>query len=102
MCARSNAKLNLIEDKVAYYKGDLLENITGKYEVVVANIVADIVMSLTSDIKTVISNNGVFISSGIICERVKEVSDHITDCGFEIIEIREKRGWAAILARLIK
>lgn len=99
-CAISNSKLNGISDKVTYYNGDLIEKITDKYEIVVANIVADIIMMLTNDIKSVICENGIFISSGIIVERVNEVKQHIESCGFEILEIREKRGWAAILARL--
>lgn len=99
--AVNNAKLNGISDKVTYYKGDLLENISDKYEVVVANIVADIVMMLTDDIGKVICDNGIFISSGIISERVDEVKEHIEKRGFEILEIRERRGWAAIKARRI-
>ena len=99
-CALANAKLNGLSDKTDYYTGDLLEKITGKYEVVVANIVADIVMMLTSDIKKVIKEDGVFISSGIISERVSEVRNFIESNGFEIIEIRERRGWAAIKAQL--
>ena len=100
-CAKANARLNELEDKTDYYTGDLLEKITGKYEVVVANIVADIVMLLTSDIKKVIKEKGVFISSGIIVERVNEVKAFIESNGFEIIEIRERRGWAAIKAQCI-
>ena len=99
--AKANAKLNGLEDKVTYYQGDLIDKIHDKFEVVVANIVADIVMALTNDIGKVICDNGVFISSGIIVERVSEVSAHIEKCGFEILEIRERRGWAAIRARKI-
>jgi ribosomal protein L11 methyltransferase len=98
-CAVANAKLNGLSDKTKYYKGDLLEGADGKYEIVIANIVADIVMALTKDIGKVITDEGIFISSGIIVERVGEVSEFISNCGFEILEIRERRGWAAILAR---
>ena len=97
--AKANAKLNMLEDKITYYKGDLLEKIHDKYEIVVANIVADIVMALTNDIGKVITDNGIFISSGIIVERLEEVSSHIEKCGFKILEIRERRGWAAIRAQ---
>lgn len=98
-CAAANAKLNGLEEKVVYFQGDLIDKIHDKYEVVVANIVADIVMALTDDIGKVICDNGIFISSGIISERVKEVTEHIEKCGFEILEIRERRGWAAVRAR---
>lgn len=98
-CAKSNAKINGLEDKTKYYNGDLLEGADGKYDIVIANIVADIVMALTNDIGKVIKEDGIFISSGIIVERVSEVSEHIQNSGFEILEIRERRGWAAIYAR---
>ncbi len=99
-CAKANAKLNGLFDKTEYHTGNLIDKIHDKYEVVVANIVADIVMSLTDDIGKVIASDGIFISSGIISERVPEVKDFIVSRGFEIIEIRERRGWAAIKARL--
>ena len=99
-CAISNAKLNNLTDKTDYYSGDLLEKIHDKYEVVVANIVADIVMMLTSDIGKVLKPKGIFISSGIIVERVDEVKNYIESHGFKILEIRERRGWAAIKAQL--
>ena len=98
-CACSNAKINNLVHKTRYYKGDLLEGSDGKFQLVVANIVADIVMALTKDIGKVIEDNGIFISSGIIVERVDEVADFISKSGFEILEIRERRGWAAIRAR---
>ena len=98
--AKSNAVLNGLEDKTSYYKGDLLEFADGKYEIVVANIVADIIMQLTRDIKKVLPYGGVFISSGIIDSRVQEVVSFIRDSGFEITQIKERRGWAAIRAVL--
>ena len=97
--AKNNAALNEISAKVEYFKGDLLDSVSGKFEIVVANIVADIVMALTDDIGKVICDNGIFISSGIIVERVPEVVTHIEQRGFEILEIRQKRGWAAVKAR---
>ena len=100
-CALANAKLNGLSDKTDYFTGDLLEKITGEYDVVVANIVADVVMMLTSDISKVIKRGGTFISSGIIVERVDEVRACIEKNGFKITEIRERRGWAAIKAQHI-
>ena len=72
----------------------------GRFDIVVANIVADIIMQLTRDIKHVLPFGGTFISSGIIDSRVDEVVSFIQKNGFEIAEIRERRGWAAIRAVL--
>lgn len=98
--AKSNARLNGLEAKTSYYKGDLLEFADGRFDIVVANIVADIIMQLTRDIKQVLPFGGIFISSGIIDSRVDEVVSFIQKNGFEIAEIRERRGWAAIRAVL--
>lgn len=97
-CAISNAKLNGLQDKVQYKKASLTDCVNGKYDVVMANIVADVIISLLRDINSVINENCLFISSGIIAERVCEVRKHIEKAGFKILEIREKRGWAAICA----
>ena len=98
--AKSNARLNGLEAKTSYYKGDLLEFADGRFDIVVANIVADIIMQLTRDITQVLPFGGIFISSGIIDSRVDEVVSFIQKNGFEIAEIRERRGWAAIRAVL--
>ena len=98
--AKANAKLNGLEDKTAYYKGDLLEFAREKYDIVVANIVADIIKTLAGDIHKVMEQGGLFIASGIICEREQEVVDCIRNNGFDILEIKERRGWAAVLAVL--
>ena len=98
--AKSNARLNGLENKTSYYKGDLLEFADGRFDIVVANIVADIIMQLTRDIKHVLPFGGTFISSGIIDSRVDEVVSFIQKNGFEIAEIRERRGWAVIRAVL--
>ena len=99
-CAKANAKLNGLDGLVSYHRGDLLEFAGNGYDIVVANIVADIIKALTRDIKSAIKPGGVFISSGIISERVNEVAEYIRNHGFEITEIRERRGWAAIFAVL--
>lgn len=99
-CSLANAKLNGLTEKVKYCKGDLLDTVNDKYDIVVANIVADIIIMLVKDIKKVIKSGGIFICSGIIDERVQEVIKNIKEFGFEILEIRERRGWAAICARL--
>ena len=98
--AKANSKLNGLENKTSYYKGNLLEFADEKYDIVVANIVADIVKELTRDIKRVMYDGGVFIASGIISERAGEVAKFIKDFGFEVTEIRERRGWTAIRAVL--
>ena len=99
--AKANAKLNRLEDKVSYHCGNLLEYTDGEYDIVVANIVADIIKQLTADVGKVLKKGGVYIVSGIIVERVDEVADCIASNGFTVTEIRERRGWTAIRAEYV-
>ena len=53
--------------------GDLSENVSGRYSVVIANIVADVIMKLTPQAANLLKENGVFITGGIIDPRKDEV-----------------------------
>ena len=67
--------------------GNLVEVIDGKADIVVANILAEIICILTDDVKRVLKDGGVFITSGIIHDRVDMVCEKLEATGFEVIEI---------------
>jgi len=69
--AEENARINGVDIEIK--KNDLLEGIEEKFDVVVANIVADIIIRLSRDVKKVLKDNGIFISSGIIEDRLEDV-----------------------------
>ncbi len=94
--ARRNAALNGLEDRTAYAAGDLLEVVEGQYPIVVANIVADVILTLLKDLKSVLLRDGTFIASGIIDDRKEELIDAIQAAGLTITNIEEERGWVAI------
>lgn len=71
-----------------------------KYPVVVANIVADVIIGLIPTAKQALSENGVFITSGIISDRIEDVSDALIQSGFVIEETRRRSDWASITCRL--
>ena len=66
--------------------GNLVEVIDGKADIVVANILAEIICILTDDVKRVMKDGGVFITSGIIHDRVDMVCEKLEATGFEVIE----------------
>ena len=85
---------NILEDE------DLNEKYSGKkYDVVEANIVADVIIALTDKIPQYIKDGGVFISSGIIVERLDGVLEALKGHGFEVLEVKKKKGWSAIASR---
>ena len=89
-------KLNNIE----ILEGNLVEVIDGKADVVVANILAEIICILTDDVKRVLKDNGIFITSGIIHDRVEMVCEKLEATGFEVIEKNRDGEWNCIVAKL--
>lgn len=81
---------------------DLLKQVDisdGKYDLVTANIVADIIIRMAPDIAAYMKEDAILIASGIITERKDEVTDKLIENGFEIIEILEDNGWCAVVVK---
>lgn len=99
--ARENLELNKISlEKTKVYLGDLISVIKEeKFDVVVANILADVLLSLLSDISKVVKKEGLIIFSGIIVDKLEEVKKAIEDKKFEILEIKAEKEWRAILIK---
>ena len=72
----------------------------GGYNVVMANIVADIIMRLNPDIKGFMSRDGIYIISGIIMPRADEVKASLDKYGFEIVECITENDWCAMAVRI--
>ncbi|MBE6697843.1 MAG: 50S ribosomal protein L11 methyltransferase [Ruminococcaceae bacterium] len=86
-------------------QSDLLRSVDlsgGKYGLVCANIVADIIIRMTPDVHRYIADDGVLLASGIIMERSQDVIDCFEQHGFEIVERAEENGWCAFVVRLKK
>ena len=80
--------------------GNLVEVIDGKADIVVENILAEIICILTDDVKRVMKDGGVFITSGIIHDRVDMVCEKLEATGFEVIEKNRDGEWNCIVAKL--
>lgn len=70
-----------------------------KYEVVAANIVADVIIGLAPKAKEYMTADGVFITSGIIDDRVDDVKSALVDSGFEIISVNQRKDWVSIICK---
>ena len=102
MCIRvskENAEINHVE--VEFIEGDLFAGVSGKANLIVSNIIAEIIVDLIEQIKTYLVDDGIFITSGIIVEKSHLVMDKLNSSGFEIIEEKVENGWTSIVARLI-
>ncbi|MBO4853669.1 MAG: 50S ribosomal protein L11 methyltransferase [Oscillospiraceae bacterium] len=79
--------------------GQLASEIGGGYDVVVANIVADVIMGLGSRVRAFLKPGGMFLCSGIIDERAEEVAESLHRNGWQIEETNSSEGWFSFLCR---
>ena len=97
--AVENANTNGVGEKFTGICGNLAEKVTGKFQVVAANIVADIVILLSKDAPRFLEKDSVYLISGIIDTREQDVLDAIGDT-FRVLERREEKGWIAMALKL--
>ncbi len=70
-----------------------------KYDVVTANILADVLIAMTPEVVPAMKKGGIYITSGILDERQKDVEDAIRRAGLEVAEITHQNEWVCITAR---
>ena len=97
--AKENAQLNNVADRFEVLCGNLTDKISGKYDVVAANIVADAIIALSGDVDRFMNKDSVYIMSGIIDMRSAEVEAAVSE-KFDIIERYEENGWVCLAAKL--
>ncbi|MGI6361404.1 MAG: 50S ribosomal protein L11 methyltransferase [Bacillota bacterium] len=97
--ALENVKLNRVEGIVRVTKGNLADNLTGKYDIILANIVADPIIKLLPQVKKLLSPAGVFICSGILTARAGEVEKAIAVHELSICEKWHDGCWYAAAVR---
>ena len=96
----SNAALNGIgTDKMTAWAGDIIADaslrarIGGGYQLVLANIVADVIIPLTAIVRQFMAPGAVFICSGIIEHRWPETEAALISNGFEILDHKSEEEW---------
>ena len=97
--ANENAEINEVTGKTEFVCGDLTDKVHGKFEIVTANIVADVIIRLLSTVKNYLLKGGVLIVSGIIDTRADEVENACHEAGFATEKRLEHGGWVAIKLR---
>ena len=90
-----NAEINGVSDKTEFLVGDLADKISGKYDIVCANIVADVVIRLFDNVADFMKDDGILIVSGIIDMRAPEVEKSALEHGFKISESLMREEWHA-------
>ncbi len=104
--AYENAALNGVgKDRYTVRWGDVLTDkalqaeFGGGYDMVVANIVADVIMELSGKVRPFLKEGGLFLCSGIIDDRAEEVFTRLRADGWTVIEQHDSEGWYSFLCR---
>lgn len=95
--ADENAYDNGVSERFCAVCGDLTDKISGKYDIVFANIVADAIIRLNVNISGFMKKGARYIMSGIIDTREDEVIASLPEC-FEVLCIERENGWSAVCA----
>ena len=87
------------KDRFSIVCGSLVEKIDASFDLVVANILAEVILDLIDSLIPVLNPGGIFIGSGIVEKKAEQVSEKLLRTGFDILETRSMDGWSAIAAR---
>ncbi|WYP27920.1 50S ribosomal protein L11 methyltransferase [Alkalihalobacillus sp. FSL W8-0930] len=97
--AIGNVELNQATSIIDVKQNDLVKGVEPEsYDLVVANILAEIITSFTDDVFSILRPGGTYVTSGIIQRKKQDVKDALTASGFLITEITEMEDWVAMTA----
>ena len=101
LSANHNSEINGVSDKTEVWRSDLLGGVSDIGDLAVANITAEILVRLTSDISTQLKKGGYLIMSGIIKSKLNFVIESFSACGFKHIKTLDKGEWHAVVMQNI-
>ena len=91
-----NLEQNNVQDIISVAQSDLMRNVHGKAELVIANIIADIIIRLFDQLDEHLEQGGTLLTSGIIEDRIEDVLAAAEKHGYGVVERLENKGWACI------
>ncbi len=101
--AISNAEMNgFTHPQFCAVTGNLSDKVDGKFDMVVANIVADVVMQFNTEVGEYMNDGGIYITGGIIENREPEVLASFAANGFEVVDRSEDNGWLVFVLRKVE
>jgi len=99
--AKKNVSINNTDDKVMVVRSDILAAVPkeNKYNIVVANIIADVIIKLNKTILGYMSKPGIYICSGIIRDRLDDVLASLKENGLRAIKVSNMGEWCAVACK---
>lgn len=93
---QENIDQNHVTEKISVGQSDLMQNVSGKANLVIANIVADIIIRLFDQLDDHLETDGTLLTSGIIEDRIDDVLKAAEAHGYGVVKRNESKGWACI------
>ena len=96
--AQDNVQINKVDDRIECDQSDLLANVSvegGKYDIICANIVADIIIRMSGEVASFMKDDGVLLASGIISSRGDDVVKALEAGGLKVIDSHTDNDWCA-------
>ena len=101
--AKENGKTNgFDEPEFTVLQGSTTDKVNGKFDIIAANIVADIIINICKDVEKYMNPDAVFITSGIIEPRENDVLEAFAANGLEVIARHESGGWLCFETKVAK
>ncbi len=97
--AKSNIELNNVQDVVTVEEGNLTDKVSEAGDVVVANILAEVIISFTDDAFKIVKPSGWYITSGIIESKKNDVKAALEASGFIIEDVMMMEDWVTIISK---
>jgi ribosomal protein L11 methyltransferase len=106
--AKENAAVNnIFDDKFTVYCGNVTDDTIlqdkigyNKYDMIAVNIIADIIIGMSSTFPKFLKKGGIVVASGIIKKYLQNIIANFESLGFEIKEINEKEDWVSVTSIL--
>lgn len=97
--AAENAGLNGVGDKASFFCGSLADKVEGRFDLIFANIVADVILAFLPDVERLLAPGGVFITSGIIDTREADIQAGLAQAGILVHHRLESGGWVGLCCK---
>lgn len=86
-------------ERCRFIQGHLLHNVTGQFDIVVANILTDVILALLDELHQVLKPGGVFIGSGIIVQHKERVVQSLLNHRLDIMALESLDGWVGVAVK---
>lgn len=96
--ARRNVAANGVSDIVEVATGNLMDGLEGQADIIVANLIAELILKMAPAVPERLKPGGCLVASGIIKDRLADVTDALAKQGLVLSKVEEAGEWAALVA----